>query len=175
MDRRRELSLAEWVVLALVAEAPRHGYEVASELAPQRHLGHIWTLRRAAVYRALERLSDLGHVEPRRTEPGDAAPPRTVYGATRRGRSALGRWLREPVPHLRDVRSALLLKLVLAGRLGVPTAPLVEAQRDRFAPLVQAHAEAPTDADPVLLWRRHAARAVAEFLDELAAGGTASS
>lgn len=171
MERRTELSLAEWAVLALVDEVPRHGYEVAAELAPDRPLGHIWTVRRPAVYRALERLSALGHVEARRTEPGDAAPPRTIYGATRRGRRQLRRWLREPVPHLRDVRSALLLKLLLAERLGVPTAPLVDAQRRRFAPLVEERTTPASGADPVARWRHHVAGAVAAFLDELAGDG----
>lgn len=169
MDRRPQLSLSEWVVLALVAEAPRHGYDVAAELAPGRELGEIWTLPRPGVYRALDRLEALGHVEPRRTEPGAAAPPRTVYGATRRGRAALRRWLVEPVAHLRDVRSALLLKLVLAERLSVPTRPLVDAQRAHFAPLLARLSDAPAPTDPVARWRRHAARAVSAFLDELAA------
>lgn len=166
--RRPQLSLSEWVVLGLVTEAPRHGYDVAAELAPGRSLGEIWTLPRPGVYRALDRLEALGHVEPRRTEPGDAAPPRTVYGATRRGRAVLRRWLVEPVAHLRDVRSALLLKLVLAERLGVPTRPLVDAQRVHFSPLLERRADAPMPSDPVALWRRHAARAVGAFLDELA-------
>lgn len=167
MDRRPELSLHEWVVLALVAEAPRHGYDVAAEAAPTGPLGAVWTVPRPAVYRALARLEDLGHVRARRTETGAGAPPRTVYGASRTGRAALRRWLAEPVEHLRDVRSTLLVKLVLGPRLGVAPGELVRAQRRRFAPLVARRSGDGPSTDPVELWRRHAALAVDAFLADL--------
>jgi len=167
VDRRPDLSLHEWVVLALVAEMPRHGYDVAAEAAPDAPLGEVWTVPRPAVYRALARLEALGHVGPRRTEAGDGAPPRTIYAATRRGRTAVRRWLHDPVDHLRDVRSELLAKLLLGERLGVARDDLVRAQRAAFAPLVARLVGQPPSPDPVEAWRRHAARAVDAFLDEL--------
>ncbi len=81
----------------------------------------------------------------------------------------MAEWLAAPVDHLRDVRSGLLLKLVLAARLGVPAAPLVEAQRARFATPLAALADRPPTGDPVALWRHHSAAAVAAFLDDLGA------
>jgi DNA-binding PadR family transcriptional regulator len=132
MDRRDALSLNEWAVLACLAEKARHGYDIAAELAPDTELGTVWRVPRQLVYRALERLAALGLVEPRRQEPGEGGPPRQVYGPTRRGRERLTRWLHEPVEHLRDVRGELLLKLVVAHRLRVDAAPLVEAQRPRW-------------------------------------------
>ena len=118
VERRAELSLSEWAVLGVLVERPRHGYDIAAALSPDAAVGRAWRVRRQLVYRALERLEALALVEPRRTEPGAAAPPRTVYGPTRRGRATLHRWLDTPVDHLRDVRSALLLKLVLLEALG---------------------------------------------------------
>jgi DNA-binding PadR family transcriptional regulator len=165
MDRRDALSLNEWAVLACLAEHPRHGYEIATELAPETDLGTVWRVPRQLVYRALERLAALGLVEPRRQEPGEGGPPRQVYGPTRRGRERLAGWLREPVAHLRDVRGELLLKLVVAARLDVDATPLVEAQRSAFAEPLAALAVPPPHDDPVALWRHHSAAAVGAFLD----------
>lgn len=117
VERRPTLSLNEWAVLGVLVHEARHGYDIAAELRRGTPIGETWRLTRQLVCRALERLEALGLAEPRRTEPSDAGPPRTVYGATRRGRSALRTWLVTPVQHLRDMRSAFLLKVALTERL----------------------------------------------------------
>ena len=74
-------------------------------------------------------------------------------------------WLDEPVDHLRDVRTELLLKLVLRRRRHLDVEPLLLAQQAHF----QAHFDALTTAGPgaelVELWRRESARAVRRFLE----------
>ncbi|HZM29036.1 MAG TPA: PadR family transcriptional regulator [Acidimicrobiales bacterium] len=162
---RDSLSLNEWAVLACLVERPRHGYDIAAALDAATDLGTVWRVPRQFVYRALDRLHALGLASPRRQEPGEGGPPRQVYAATAQGRLRLDRWLAEPVQHLREVRSELLLKLVLGRRLGVDPRPLVEAQRDRFAPALDALAVPPPGDDPVALWRHHSAAAVAAFLE----------
>lgn len=166
MPRTGTLALNEWAVLAVVAERPRHGYDIAAELGRDSQIGRAWRLGRPLVYRALDRLEEAGFIERRRTEPGDAAPPRTVYGATRKGRTALRRWLHEPVERLRDVRSALLLKLVLLDRLGLDRGPLVDAQQAAFDEVFAGYAD-PADDDLVARWRHHLAEATREFLADL--------
>jgi DNA-binding PadR family transcriptional regulator len=167
VERRPTLSLNEWAVLGVLVDRPRHGYDIAAELQPGTAIGDAWRLTRQVVYRALERLDALGLAEPRRTEPGDAGPPRTVYGATRRGRAALRAWLDTPVTHLRDVRSALLLKLVLLEALGRSRQTLVTAQRAAFAPLTADARTARPGDDVVRTWRRQSALAVDRFLASL--------
>lgn len=170
MDRRVEAappSLNEWAVLGVLAGGPRHGYDIAAELRPGTPIGDVWRLSRQLVYRALERLTDRGLAEPRGSEPGDAGPNRVVYRATRRGRAALRRWLDTPVDHLRDVRSALLLKLLLIDRLGLDRSGLVAAQRLAFAPAFARHRPPAGTDDVVGLWRHHSAVAVADFLTSL--------
>ena len=49
----RDLSLTEWIVLALVAEGPSHGFAIAKELRADSDLGRVMTVQRALVYRAL--------------------------------------------------------------------------------------------------------------------------
>ena len=164
MERRETLSLNEWAVLVCLTERPRHGYDIATALAPGAEMGTVWRVSRQLVYRALDRLAALGLAEPRRAEPGAGGPPRQVFGATTEGRERALTWVQEPVAHLREVRSGLLLKLVAARRLGVDTAALVAAQRDRFAPAFAALATPPPASDPVGLWRHHSAAAVDAFL-----------
>ena len=167
MERRHALSLTEWATLGLLAERPRHGYDIAGELLPDAQVGQVWHAPRHAVYRALDRLTDLGHAGPRRTEAGAAAPTRTVYGTTPRGRRELDQWLDTPVDHLRDVRSAFLLKLAIAQRLDHPSATLVARQRTQLAPALEARGDDDASCEPVDRWRWHAARAVDAFLREL--------
>ena len=63
-------SLADHVVLALVAEGPQHGFAIAKTLADDEQLAQVITLSRPLVYRSLATLSDLGLIRTVRTEPG---------------------------------------------------------------------------------------------------------
>ncbi len=76
-------------------------------------------------------------------------------------------WLTAPVAHLRDVRSALLLKLVLLERLGLDPAELITAQRHQFTSVLGERAVTPPDGDVIGLWRHHLSAAVDAFLHEL--------
>lgn len=167
-----ELSLTEWVVLALVGESPTHGFAIAKELQADSDLGRIITVHRPLVYRALDRLHDGGLVEAAATEPGDAGPTRTVFKATRKGRSRLTRWFITPVDHVRELRIEFLVKLRLTERVSKDPAALVAAQRAALAATLQSLAAdnepEPTEgADVVDRWRQHNAAAAHAFLDSL--------
>lgn len=164
------LSLTEWAVLALLAEGPLHGFALARQLSPGAPVGRVWTVPRSLVYRALARLQDQGLARPQADEPGDGGPPRTVYRVGRRERALVDRWLETPVPHLRDVRSELLLKLVILEHRALATSRLLHAQREAFSPLFEAlGGAAPPDAplDAVACWRRESSGAVARLLEGL--------
>lgn len=161
-----ELSLTEWVVLALVGESPTHGFAVARELQAESDLGRILTVHRPLVYRALSRLQDAGMVEEAATEPGDAGPNRTVMRATRSGKAALKRWFVQPVDHIRDLRIEFLIKLRLTERRGDTAERLVIAQREELAATFDLLA-APSDGDVVDQWRHQNALAARTFLNNL--------
>jgi len=161
-----ELSLTQWVVLALVGEEPTHGFAVARELQAGSDLGRILTVHRPLVYRALDRLRDGGLVEESATEPGDAGPTRTVMRTTRKGKAALKQWFVRPVDHVRDLRIEFLIKLRLTERLGRDAQPLVDAQRHELAPTFELLAK-PSAGDVVDQWRRHNAIAARTFLYNL--------
>ena len=167
------MSLTDWVVLAVIAEEPRHGFSVARELAPDAPIGQVWTVRRPLVYRSLEYLVAAGSIKASRTEPGSQGPHRTVYGVTRAGRARLGSWLAEPVEHPRDVRSELLVKFVLRARRGERLTPLAVRQLELFAPVADGLARAArraTGADRVVArWRLESMRAITRTLEAIVA------
>jgi DNA-binding PadR family transcriptional regulator len=165
------LSLTDWVVLAVVAEAPRHGFAVARELAPDATLGEVWTVPRPLVYRAIDRLRDAGLAEPVRVEAGAQGPHRTVYRATRSGAGRVARWLDRPVEHPRDVRTELLVKLLLRARRGRPLAPLARRQLDRFAAVtggLEQRADAAEGPERVVArWRFESIGAIRRTLEAI--------
>ena len=162
-----ELSLSDWVVLGIVAERPTHGWPVVRELAPDGALGRVWTISRPLVYRSLTTLQSAGLLEECGARAGERGPQRTIVRATRQGRAALRRWLDQPVDHVREVRSELLVKLALLDRAGRASGPLVERQLERLAPVFAAVTGKPAGEgfEPVLAtWRREQALAVQRFL-----------
>ena len=164
------LSLTEWVVLALLAEAPSHGFAVARTLSRVTALGEVWTVPRPLVYRALGRLEEQGLIAEAGEEPGDPGPRRMVYEVTTKGRKAAAQWRGEPVRHLREVRSAFLAKVLLRQRAGEALAPLVSEQRAVFVPLFERLAEQFADVETervVGAWRYESSQAVARLLDHL--------
>ena len=167
VERRPTLSINEWAVLGVLVDQARHGYDIAAALQPGTPIGDVWRLTRQLVYRALERLVALGLAEQRRTEPSTAGPRRTIYGVTAQGRATLDSWLAAPVEHVRDVRNAFLLKLLISDRLGLDTTELVRAQRRTFDDILDRLAAPPPRTDVVAVWRHHSALAVAGFLETL--------
>ena len=169
MTRTRSdtLLLGEWACLGVVYRQPAHGFAVAALLRPDTDLGRVWSLSRPLTYRALEQLQARGLVEAIGEEPGLAGGPRTLLAATPAGRAELKHWLATPVEHLRDLRSELLLKLVVATYCGVDVTEMLTAQRLRVSQLVEALAVPADCTDPVALWRVEAAHAALRFLDRL--------
>lgn len=167
-------SPAEWAALALLAERPAHGFAVARALAPAGEVGRVWSCSRPLAYRALAVLEERGLVEERGSEPSATGPQRRLLSPTRAGRRELERWLSEPVPHVRDLRSALMLKLLFLSRRGADPTKLLGQQRDILDALVEGLDAAAAEAegfDRVLYrWRLESARAAFRFVDELLSG-----
>jgi DNA-binding PadR family transcriptional regulator len=168
---QRELGPGEWSVLALLAEAPGHGWALATQLTRTGPVGKVWSVGRPLVYRALETLQARGLIEAIGEEPGLRGPNRTIFAATDTGREALHEWLQEPVDHVREVRSLFLLKLVLLERAQLPLTPLLEAQRVSIEEVVASldkRLDAATRDEAIFLrFRYETTRAVLDFIDAL--------
>jgi molybdopterin-binding protein len=159
-----ELPLAEWVCLSLVSQGVEHGWAIGTLLSADGELGRVWSLSRPLTYRAIDGLVDKRLV----TRGGIVAGrgrERVLLRTTPAGRRLVRRWLDTPVEHLRDVRTELLVKLLLRQRAGLDTTPLVAAQRQHFAHAIDVLTSSSADDDLVDAWRRESARAVRRFLD----------
>lgn len=171
--RRRELLLGEWACLGILYERPTHGFAIASALRPGGELGRVWSLSRALTYRSLDQLVERGLARAVGEEPGLAGGNRTVIAATRDGRRQLRRWLASPVEHLRDLRSELLLKLVIADRCGIDVTAMLYRQREVVLELAATLVDDDEHAgDVVALWRRESSEAALRFLDQMLTVGT---
>jgi PadR family transcriptional regulator AphA len=164
-DEVSDLPFAEWVCLTLVTQKVSHGWALGTMLAPDGEIGRIWNLSRPLTYRAIDGLVEKGLLTRRGPSAGHGRD-RVVLAATPAGRRASGRWLATPVEHLRDVRTELLVKLVLRERAGLDNEQLLTEQLAVFTPVIAGLTSAGPDDDVVDLWRRESARAVRRFLDQ---------
>ena len=168
MPRRTDSapSLGEWACLGVLYQTPAHGFAVAARLKPGGNIGRVWSVSRALTYRALDQLIALGFSEEHAVERGIAGGDRTVLRATRSGRAAFRQWIATPVAHLRDVRSELLLKIVLAEQCGIDIADMLVEQRRQVAAMHATLSAQAADSDDVIaVWRRESASAALSFLD----------
>lgn len=165
-----QLLLGEWACLGIVCQGPTHGFAVAARLKPDGDVGRVWSLSRALTYRALEQLATRGLIAATGEEPGIAGGSRTILAITPTGRSRLRRWLRSPVVHRRDLRSELLLKLVLAEQCGIDVSAMLVEQRSVLTgqrDAVRADLAAAEQPDVVTLWRAESTEAALRFLDRV--------
>ena len=140
-------------------------------MGPEGEVGRIWSVRRPLVYRAIDTLSAVGLVRPAGTVPSRSGPQRTVLEATPEGKRAHTRWLREPVAHVRDARSLLMLKLLFLTRGGADLEPLLTAQRMHFSKLAERLTGAAEEAEgfdrALLLWRLESTMAATRFVETM--------
>ena len=166
----QQLLLGEWACLGILYPAPTHGFAIAARLKPDGDIGRVWSLSRGLTYRAVDQLALRGLIEPVAQEPGIAGGSRTILAATRGGRAQLRKWLATPVVHLRDLRSELLLKLIIAERCDVDVTRMLDLQRGhivRLADAISRQIATAESADAVVLWRSESSHAALRFLDRL--------
>jgi len=167
------LSLAEWLVLCLLAEEPSHCFALAALLAPDGGVGMVWHVQKAEVYRAAQRLERLGLIMAEGRQVTSQGPPRIGLRATPEGCRAAQGWLRQPVAHARDVRSELMLKLALLSRAGADPGDLLRAQRRQLIPVASELAGQMRTAsgfDQALMrWRHESVCGTLRFLETLLA------
>ncbi|HQV57996.1 MAG TPA: hypothetical protein PKV27_08285 [Ilumatobacteraceae bacterium] len=161
-----DLLLGEWACLGILYPRPVHGFAVAARLKPDGDIGRIWSLSRPLTYRSLEQLASRGLIATVGEEPGVAGGNRTVLAATRSGRAQLRGWLRRPVPHLRDLRSELLVKIVLAEQCQVEITAMLDAQRTHIETVAAGFA-GPDATSVVDVWRSEYAAAALRFLQRI--------
>src|SRR5579862_8458213 len=88
MSATRDLSVADLVVLSVLAERPMHGYELWAELT-RRHVWKWAAISRPQVYYSLNKLQTADYIRPARDRDPALGPERTVLQPTAAGRRML--------------------------------------------------------------------------------------
>jgi DNA-binding PadR family transcriptional regulator len=103
-------------LLGLLAQKPRHGYELRSAFVAMLGGESNWDLKPAQVYTTLSRLAEAGLVKQQSTAQS-GGPEKTIYAITPDGLNELKLWFESPVEaaHQHD---EVYLKLVLSLATG---------------------------------------------------------
>jgi DNA-binding PadR family transcriptional regulator len=146
-DRRRdarERSLSvRYGLLALLDEAPSHGYILKT--AFERRTGGSWALNIGQVYTTIQRLERDGLVK----SIGGADDDRREYRITSVGREQLAAWFESPVVPEAPVRDELTIKVLLAvAAADVDVTALLQRQRRASVEQLQAYTRRKARADP---------------------------
>lgn len=104
-------------LLGLLAQQPRHGYELHAAFEAVVGGQANWDVKPAQVYTTLARLEEAGLVEEEGVSQ-DGGPEKRIFAITGRGREELAAWMADPVPseHQRD---EFFLKLMISVATGI--------------------------------------------------------
>jgi DNA-binding PadR family transcriptional regulator len=105
------LTDAELLLLGLVAEMPRHGYEI-DQVIEQRGMREWTQIGFSSIYFVLGRLLKLGLVTGRKPAKNASAKARKVYAITAAGRRALTAQTTAALRHVQPVYSPVLLGMI---------------------------------------------------------------
>jgi molybdopterin-binding protein len=164
-----ELDLVSAACLVLISRGECHGYELAKQFEVGTTLGHVLTLSRPVVYRAIKTLEALQLVRSIEST-GIRGQLKWKLKCTSSGEKIVKKWLGSPVQNLRDLRTEFLIKLLLLQISKQNSKPLIKAQREALKTRI-ANLLADVSATPISIWRREQARAALRFLDELEGAG----
>lgn len=129
-------------LLALLAEAPRHGYQLKTDF--EHRTGGSWAINIGQVYTTLQRLERDGLVEPL-TSDGD----RHDYRITPAGRDQLGAWFVTPVVPDGPPRDELTIKVLLAvAATDVDVTEILQRQRTASVEQLQGYTRRKAQSDP---------------------------
>lgn len=160
-----ELDLVSASCLVLISRGDCHGYELAKQFEVGTTLGHVLTLSRPVVYRAIKTLEARQLVRSVEAT-GVRGQLKWKLKCTSSGERVVKQWLGSPVQNLRDLRTEFLTKLLLLKILNKNIQSLIKTQRHALSERIN-NLLADNSAAPISIWRREQARAALRFLDEL--------
>lgn len=126
---------AELAILGLVAEAPRHGYEV-ERLIEQRGMRNWTEVGFSSIYYVLNKLEERDWIASHAEPAAGKGPNRKVYTITEAGRQAWHQATLEALAGPSQPNSAFLLGL--AGMPGISAAEAADALRQHRRGILKA-------------------------------------
>lgn len=139
-------------LLALLAEKPKHGYELKSQF--DAATGESWPLNIGQVYTTLQRLERDGLVATD-GQPDDAGRQR--YCLTAEGREHLAIWVEEPIEQKLALRDEVSMKVLIAIATEVddPSEVIGRQRNAAMATLQSFTALKRQSSEKPLAWRLH--------------------
>ncbi len=132
-------------LLTLLAERPRHGYDLRAEF--ERRTAGLWGLNSGQVYTTLDRLTRDGLVSGE-DDPDDTSGRRRLYALTDAGSGALDSWRAGLAAHTDAPREDLVMEILLAADGPTHTVlPVIDHARHRILQHLQELRRAQRD-DP---------------------------
>ena len=122
-----ELSSTAYVILGMLRNAERSGYEIKQAVDGSTRF--FWAASYGQIYPQLKQLSEAGLIAG--TEAPRGGRKRTVYRLTRAGRAELRRWLAAPAETF-ELRDEGLLKLFFSGAATPGDAAASVADKRRY-------------------------------------------
>lgn len=136
-----------YALLGLLAQRPRHGYELHAAFEALVGGEETWDIRPGQVYATLNRLADAGWVAELGVEKGDG-PEKRIYALTPQGRTALEEWLYTGFP-TEYPRDEFFIKLMVGLMMeGVDLHRLVQVQRNALYQELHRFTRQRMEADP---------------------------
>ncbi len=106
----------EHILLGIIYQHPRHGYDIYKEITRLDGIALIWRVKQSLLYALLDKLEAQALLSAQLI-PGEAHPARKEYRLTDEGRFAFLTWAQSPVTRGRDMRQDFLARLFFARQL----------------------------------------------------------
>jgi DNA-binding PadR family transcriptional regulator len=118
-------------LLGLLAQQPRHGYELHAAFEAVMGGERNWDVKPAQIYTTLARLEESGLVAEDSVEQA-GGPEKRIYSLTRQGRTALAEWFASGVA-LEHQRDEFYVKLMLSIATGEASPrKVIQTQRSKL-------------------------------------------
>ena len=145
--------------------------QVAAEVNESTALTGVDVESLRATWQSADTLEQRELIRPAGTVPSRSGPQRTIREVTPSGARAVTDWLNEPVSHVRDARSLLMLKLLFINRRLGDATPLLHAQREQLSAQADRLAAAVDESEgfdrTLLLWRFYSTTAAIQFTETM--------
>ncbi len=134
-------------ILGLLAQHPRHGYELRAAFEALVGGEAIWEVKPAQIYTTLSRREEGGLVLQEGVEQ-EGGPEKRIYGLTTQGRAELEAWFGTGVAGEHE-RDEFFVKLMLSlATDGADPYRVIQAQRGRLYQDLHDHTTRRNQADP---------------------------
>jgi PadR family transcriptional regulator AphA len=129
MSRQSNPLSIEYILLGLLSESPRHGYELYKQITHFDAISLVWNIKQSQLYALLDKLEGDGLLESSLIA-GDSHLMKKEFRLTGPGAQTFRAWKSSPVDHPREMRQEFLAKLYFCQKDGGAAGfELIEDQR----------------------------------------------